>query len=183
MSHDVSPAIVAMVEITTDRLEDWELAALYLAVTRKGPDKSTLLRQDTPFAYRGECVASRDHTRIGHYSLAKKEEITHMELPPKKRTRYFPTKQTVIQGRKFTRAEMGLLYATKASESAQTLEVLQKRAKRTPQEAAQALSKLMSKGILEPIQNWDGTTVYGYQGSAFAQAVYCEIYRVDPIEL
>jgi hypothetical protein len=93
------------------------------------------------------------------------------------------TKQAVISGRKFTHAELGLLYATRASENAQTLEALRKRAKRTTSEATQAMDNLVKKGVLEPKENWDGTTVYGYQGNAFAQAVYCKIYQVDPIEL
>jgi hypothetical protein len=30
---EVSPGIIAMVKVTTDRLEDWELAAFYVAIT------------------------------------------------------------------------------------------------------------------------------------------------------
>jgi hypothetical protein len=87
----------------------------------------------------------------------------------------------IINGQKFTQTEMGLLYATKASESAQTLEALRKRAKRTTDEATRAMDKLIEKGVLETIENWDDTKVYGFQGNDFAQAVYCEIYQVDPI--
>ena len=91
---------------------------------------------------------------------------------------------TEIAGENFTKAEVELLNATKASEHAQTLFALRKHANYMEiGRASRAMNRLITKGVLKPMENWDGTDVFGFGESDFAQAVYCEIYQVPPVEV
>jgi hypothetical protein len=87
-----------------------------------------------------------------------------------------------VCGRKITQAEHGILYATRASDKAQSAQELAKRASRNLQQTTRAINNLIGMQILEPIESWDGRTIFGYQANGFAQAVYCEIHQVPPIQ-
>jgi hypothetical protein len=86
-----------------------------------------------------------------------------------------------VCGRRITQVEHGILYATRASDKAQSVQELAKHARRDTRQAIRAINSLIAKQILEPLENWDGTTVFGYQANDFAQAVYCEIHQVLPV--
>jgi len=88
----------------------------------------------------------------------------------------------IAAGVHFTQAEFSLLYATKVSENAQTLQALADHARRSRKEASRAINGLIRKGTLRPIESYDDMTLFGFQENDVAQAVYCEIYQVSPIE-
>lgn len=89
---------------------------------------------------------------------------------------------TNLCGVQFTQTEMTLLYATICSENAQTFESLRKHARADKAPAIRAINKLIVKGILKPIESYDDRTLFGFAEGDLAQAVYCEIYQVPPIE-
>lgn len=74
--------------------------------------------------------------------------------------------------------EIAILQATKASESAMTVEELARNAETSVGNAQKTLDLLVAKKILQPdYQEWDGTIHYYFPwDSDYAQAVYDEIY-------
>lgn len=87
-----------------------------------------------------------------------------------------------VAGISVTQRELGILYATTTSENAQTLEMLAKTSRATLAEASRTMNSLIKKKILRPIESYDNRILFGFSESDRAQAVYCEIYQVPPIE-
>lgn len=87
-----------------------------------------------------------------------------------------------IGGTRITTEELGILYATKASVNAQSLQELAKRSRHTLKKAEEAINKLVMRGILRSIESYNDRIIFGYGESDIAQRVYCEIHDVKPIE-
>lgn len=72
--------------------------------------------------------------------------------------------------------ELALLQATKASENAQSALELAANAETYPHAAMPALASLVERNILEPYEQWDGSTRYMYAPNGYAQGVYDALY-------
>lgn len=75
-----------------------------------------------------------------------------------------------------TDQEIALLLATRTSENALSLPALAATVSTSIDNAANTLALLTEKGILRPIESYDGI-VYGYADNDAAQAVYKGIHR------
>jgi hypothetical protein len=80
-----------------------------------------------------------------------------------------------------THRELALLLATRVSDHAQTPQQLAMNAECHYEDALPVLKRLAERGIVEPIENWDGSTVLVFSPCDYAQAVYDEIY--GPLEI
>lgn len=87
-----------------------------------------------------------------------------------------------VAGINVTQRELSILYATKASQNAQTAHELAQRSRASLREASKAINGLIRKNIMKSIESFDNRFVFGFGESDLAQAVYCEIYQVPPIE-
>lgn len=75
-----------------------------------------------------------------------------------------------------TDQEIALLLATRTTDNAMSLSELAATAETSVDNAANTLALLTGKGILEPIEAFNGI-VYGYCESDAAQAAYEDIHR------
>jgi predicted transcriptional regulator len=77
-----------------------------------------------------------------------------------------------------TEQELAVLLATRESENAQGLEQLAQAVESDQCGVQQVLASLVARDILEPLEQYDGSQVYGYTAAPWSQAIYEEIHRM-----